>query len=163
MTREQLKALFANGHLVVASDFANLIDSLKAVQAAVDDPAANGTSTTFISNISQDTDGKITVQKKTVNFSGYQTTAGMSAYQTTAGMQNYQDLDIQKVDAITVGAGQDQTITHNKKHYPTVRLMNNATGEEVKPTEYTVKHASNMVLVITLGANLTGSYKYILD
>ena len=93
------------------------------------------------------------VTKKNVNFSGYQ---------TTAAMQNYQQLDLQQVDDITVGAGDSQTINHNMKHYPTVRLMD-ANGEEVKVTEYTVKHSDNMTLAITLGGSLTDSYKYILD
>lgn len=40
--------------------------SYKIVQAAVADPSASGTSNTFIDTISQDTNGKITVTKKTV-------------------------------------------------------------------------------------------------
>ena len=40
--------------------------SYKIVQAAVGDPAASGTSNTFIATISQDTNGKITATKKTV-------------------------------------------------------------------------------------------------
>ena len=40
--------------------------SYKIVQAAVGDPAASGTSNTFIATISQDANGKITATKKTV-------------------------------------------------------------------------------------------------
>ena len=131
-----------------------MIDSLKAVQSAVSDPAASGTSITFIATISQDTNGVITVTKKTVSFNGYQTTAGMSGYQ---------DLDLQKVGEVTVGAGDTQDINHNMKHYPTVRLLDVATGLEVLPSEYQVKHSDGNNVSIILGGSLTGRYKYILD
>ena len=152
-TKSQLKTDFSDNTVATGAKFTDLIDSLKAVQAAVSDPSASGTSVTFIATISQNENGEISVTKKTVNFNGYQ---------TTAAMQNYQQLDLQKVDDITVGAGQSQTINHNMKHYPTVRLMD-STGVEVKVTEYTVKHADNMTLDIILGGSLTGTYRYILD
>lgn len=153
MTKQELIALFSNGHLVTGGDFENLINSLKGVQSPVSDPSASGTSVTFIATITQDAEGKIVVTKKNVNFSGYQTTAGMAGYQ---------DLDLQQVGAVTAGAGGSQTINHRMKHYPTVRLIDDA-GLEVKPTEYTVRHADVMTLEITLGGSLGGSYKYILD
>lgn len=153
MTKQELIALLSNGHLVTGGDFENLINSLKGVQSPVSDPSASGTSVTFIATITQDAEGKIVVTKKNVNFSGYQTTAGMAGYQ---------DLDLQQVGAVTAGAGGSQTINHRMKHYPTVRLIDDA-GLEVKPTEYTVKHADVMTLEITLGGSLGGSYKYILD
>ena len=153
MTKQELIALFSNGHLVTGGDFENLINSLKGVQSPVSDPSASGTSVTFIATITQDAEGKIVVTKKNVNFSGYQ---------TTAGMEGYQDLDLQQVGAVTAGAGGSQTINHRMNHYPTVRLMD-ATGIEVKPTEYTVKHTDVMTLEITLGGALGGSYRYILD
>lgn len=152
-TKEQLKSTLTNGHLVTGSDFTDLIDSLKGLQTAVSDPSAAGTSVTFIATISQDSEGKITATKKNVSFSGYQTTAGMAGYQ---------DLDLQRVGGVTVGAGKSQTIKHNMKHYPTVRLMD-ANGEEVDTREFTVKHADEMTLSITLGVSLTDTYKYILD
>ena len=152
-TKTQLKTDFSDNTVATGAKFTDLIDSLKAVQAAVSDPSASGTSVTFIATTSQNENGEISVTKKTVNFNGYQ---------TTAAMQNYQQLDLQKVDDITVGAGQSQTINHNMKHYPTVRLMD-STGVEVKVTEYTVKHADNMSLDIILGGSLTDRYKYILD
>lgn len=153
MTKQELTALFSNGHLVTGGDFENLISSLKGVQSPVSDPSASGNSVTFIATITQDAEGKITVTKKTVNFTGYQTVAGMAGYQ---------DLDLQQVGDVTVGAGGSQTINHNMKHYPTVRLMDDA-GIEVSPSEYQVKHTDNMTLEITLGGSLAGSYKYILD
>lgn len=153
-TKEQLKLDFSNNLTATGEKFADLIDSLKAVQSAVSDPAASGTSITFIATISQNTNGVITVTKKTVNFNGYQTTAGMSGYQ---------NLDLQKVDDVTVGAGQQQDINHNMKHYPTVRLLDVETGIEVLPSEYQVKHVDNMNVSILLGGSLTSSYKYILD
>ena len=153
MTKQELIALFSNGHLVTGGDFENLINSLMGVQSPVSDPAASGTSVTFIATISQDAEGNITPTKKNVNFSGYQTVAGMAGYQ---------DLDLQRVGDVTVGAGESQTINHNMKHYPTVRLIDDS-GVEVSPSEYCVKHADDTTLVITLGGSLDGRYKYILD
>lgn len=152
-TKSQLKTDFSDNTVATGAKFTDLIDSLKAVQAAVSDPSASGTSVTFIATISQNENGEISVTKKTVNFNGYQ---------TTAAMQNYQQLDVQKVDDVTVAAGGSQTINHRMKHYPTVRLMD-AGGIEVNPSDYTVKHIDNMSLDIILGGSLTGSYKYILD
>ena len=152
-TKSQLKTDFSDNTVATGAKFTDLIDSLKAVQAAVSDPSASGTSVTFIATISQNENGEISVTKKTVNFNGYQTTAGMAGYQ---------NLDLQQVDDITVGAGDSQTINHNMKHYPTVRLMD-ANGEEVDTREFTVKHADEMTLSITLGGSLTDTYKYILD
>ena len=152
-TKSQLKTDFSDNTVATGAKFTDLIDSLKAVQAAVSDPSASGTSVAFIATISQNENGEISVTKKTVNFNGYQTTAGMAGYQ---------NLDLQQVDDITVGAGDSQTINHNMKHYPTVRLMD-ANGEEVDTREFTVKHADNMTLDIILGGSLTDRYKYILD
>lgn len=153
-TKEQLKQDFSDNQTATGAKFADLIDSLKAVQSAVSDPAASGTSVTFIATISQDTNGVITVTKKTVNFNGYQ---------TTAAMRSYQNGDLQQVGEVTVGAGQQQNINHNMKHYPTVRLLDVATGMEVLPSEYQVKHGDVSKVSILLGGSLTGSYKYILD
>lgn len=153
-TKEQLKQDFSDNQTATGQKFADLIDSLKAVQSAVSDPAANGTSITFIATISQNTNGEIIVTKKTVNFQGYQ---------TTAAMLGYQNLDLQQVGDVTADAGGTQDINHNMKHYPTVRLLDVETGIEVLPSEYQVKHVDNMNVSIILGGSLTGSYKYILD
>lgn len=152
-TKDQLKSTFIDGATVTGAMMSTLIDSLKGVQSVVLDPAASGTSVTFIATITQDKEGKITVTKKTVNFSGYQTTASMAGYQ---------DLDLQQVGDVTVGAGGNQTISHGMRHYPTVRLLDDA-GMEVRPSEYQVMHANINVVTIILGASLTGQYKYILD
>ena len=153
-TREQLYSDFSNNQTATGEKFKDLIDSFKMIQAAVSDPAASGTSITFIATISQNTNGVITVTKKTVNFNGYQTTAGMAGYQ---------NLDLQKVGDVRVGAGDTQDINHNMKHYPTVRLLDVATGLEVLPSEYRVKHGDVNNVSIVLGRSLTSSYKYILD
>lgn len=152
-TKEQLKQDFSDNQTATGAKFADLIDSLKAVQSAVSDPAASGTSITFIATISQDTNGVITVTKKTVNFSGYQ---------TTAGMQSYQNGDLQQVDGVTAAAGGSQTIDHKMKHYPTVRLIDE-NGIEVDSHEYTVMHIDKKSLRLELGGSLTGYYRYILD
>lgn len=153
-TREQLYSDFSDNQKATGAKFKDLIDSFKMIQSAVSDPAASGTSITFIATISQDANGQITVTKKTVNFNGYQTTSAMAGYQ---------NLDLQKVDDITVGAGGTQDINHNMKHYPTVRLLDVATTLEVLPSEYQVKHADVNNVSIILGGSLTGRYKYILD
>ena len=153
-TKQQLKDTLVNGHLVTGGDFTDLVDSLKGLQSPVSSPSTSGNATAFIDSISQDAEGNITATKKNVNFSGYQTVAGMA---------NYQQLDLQQVGDVTAAAGGSQTINHNMKHYPTVRLMDVNTGDEVKTTEFTVKHSDNMTLAITLDGSLTGQYKYILD
>ena len=153
-TKQQLIDWFSDGLAATGEKFAALINSLKGKQTAVSSPTTSGSAVAFIDSISQNEEGVITATKKSVSFSGYQTTAGMAGYQ---------NLDLQQVDDITVGAGDSQTINHNMKHYPTVRLMDANTGEEVKVTEYAVKHADNMTLDIILSGSLTGSYKYILD
>ena len=152
-TKQQLKATLVNGYFVQGSDFTDLVDSLKGVQSPVSDPSASGNSVTFIATISQDAEGKITVTKKSVNFGGYQPASAMAGYQ---------NMDLQQVGNVTVGAGGRQTIKHDKKHYPTVRLIDD-TGVEVNPSEYQVKHANKTTLDIILGGSLGGSYKYILD
>ena len=152
-TKEELKSTLVNGHLVTGGDFTDLVDSLKGMQTAVSNPSASGNATAFIDSISQDAEGKITATKKNVSFSGYQTTAGMA---------NYQQLDLQQVGDVTATAGGNHTINHNMRHFPTVRLMD-SNGEEVMPSEYTVKHVDNMTIKITLGGSLKDSYNYILD
>ena len=161
-TREQLYSDFSDNQRATGEKFADLIDSFKMIQSAVSDPAASGTSITFIATISQDTNGVITITKKKVNFNGYQTVAGMSAYQTVADMGDYQQMDLQKVDDVTAAAGGNQTINHKMKHYPTVRLIDE-NGVEVDTRAYAVTHVDIMTLRLELGGSLTGSYKYILD
>ena len=152
-TKQQLIDWFSDGLAATGEKFAAVINSLKGMQTAVSSPTTSGSAVAFIDSISQNEEGVITATKKNVSFSGYQ---------TTEGMINYQDNDLQQVGSVTAAAGGSQTINHNMKHYPTVRLMD-ARGEEVKVTEYTVKHTDNMTLDIILGGSLTDRYKYILD
>ena len=152
-TKQQLIDWFSDGLAATGEKFAALINSLKGMQTAVSSPTTSGSAVAFIDSISQNEEGVITATKKNVSFAGYQ---------TKAAMQNYQQLDLQQVGSVTAAAGGSQTINHNMKHYPTVRLMD-ANGEEVDTREFTVKHADNMTLAITLGGSLTGTYKYILD
>ena len=65
--RTALKDEFKNGNLATGERFTDLIDSVKLVQEPVTDPAASGTSLSFIDSISQDADGKITATKKTLD------------------------------------------------------------------------------------------------
>ena len=66
-TREQLIEDFADHKLATGEKFVNLINSMKVVQEPVADPAASGTSLSFIDSIEQDRDGKITATKKTLD------------------------------------------------------------------------------------------------
>lgn len=154
-TKDTLIGNFADGQRATGQNFEELIRTMKVEQEPVKDSdiATSGSSSTFIAVLNQDANGKIAAVKKTVNFSGYQTTAGMA---------NYQQMDLQQVGDITAPAGASQTINHRMKHYPTVRLIDDV-GVEVKPVEYTVKHVDNSTLSIELGGSLTGQYRYILD
>ena len=162
-TRTQLKSDFSNNLPATGEKFADLIDSFKMRQEAVIDPTPAGTSVTFIATITQDADGKITVTKKTVNFSGYQTIADMVNYQTVADMDNYQRNDVQQVGVVTAVAGGSQDIAHKMGHYPTVRLVDKTTYEEIRPGNYIVVHTSKDDLRLTLDAGLVGGFLYILD
>lgn len=66
-TREQLIEDFADHKYATGEKFARLINSMKVVQEPVADPAASGTSLSFIDSIEQDKDGKITATKKTLD------------------------------------------------------------------------------------------------
>ena len=152
-TKQQLIDWFSDGLAATGEKFAALINSLKGMQTAVSSPTTIGSAVAFIDSISQNEEGVITATKKNVSFSGYQ---------TVAAMQNYQQLDLQQVGDITAGAGGSQTIDHNMKHYPTVRILNTATNFE--ESDFRVKHDSVNALTITLGGSMgAGTYKYILD
>ena len=161
-TKQELIDTFVDGYLMRGSDFADMLESLKGRQSPVSSPSSSGSATAFIDTIRQDAEGKIVATKKNVNFGGYQTVAGMVDYQTVTGMSTYQSFDLQQTGSVTVGAGESQTITHNMKHYPTVRLMD-AYGVEVRPSDYKVMHIDGEKLEITLDGSLVGSYKYVLD
>jgi len=68
-TREQLIEDFADHKYATGEKFERLINSMKVVQEPVTDPAASGTSLSFIDSIEQDKDGKITATKKTLDLS----------------------------------------------------------------------------------------------
>lgn len=163
-TKEQLKQDFSDNQTATGAKFSDLIDSLKAVQSAVSDPAASGTSVTFIATISQDTNGEITVTKKTVDF---------SEYQTVSDMNNYQVYDVQEVGPVNVDeSGSDivTNIVHNKKHFPTVRILDDKWMEIPMyigtDMQYSVTHISEDEVEITLAGSLNikdAVYNYILD
>lgn len=162
--KQALKQDFSDNSLVTGDKFGDLIDSLKSVQAVISDPSASGTSVTFIATITQDSEGKITATKKTVDFSGCMPWFDLSPYQYD---------DVQVVENIEVsGDGSDIAVTveHKKDHFPTVRVIN-GDGYEVRPksrmeSPYSVQHVDQGTLIITIdGAlNVEGeTYKYILD
>lgn len=160
MTKQELIALFSNGHLVTGGDFENLINSLKGVQSPVSDPSASGNSVTFIATITQDAEGKITVTKKSVDFSGLLTVRALITFQPG---------DVQVVGSLGVTAEDaevTETVRHGKKHYPTVRLMGQD-GVEVRSAAFVVTHLSVNELTITVAGDeldVNGfPYQYILD
>ena len=80
-TKQQLIDWFSDGLAATGEKFAALINSLKGMQTAVSSPTTSGSAVAFIDSISQNEEGVITATKKSVSFSGYQTTAGMINYQ----------------------------------------------------------------------------------
>ena len=165
MTKSDLKALFVNGHLVTAEDMANLIDSLKAMQTAVSDPTASGRSVTFIATISQDSEGRITATKKTIDTTGLL---------TQRDLQTYQSRDLQKVVNITLtGTGEplEFPVEHSMGHYPTVRILDTE-GYEVSPMTYElelwkVRHESVNSVVVQIfeqmNTDYSGNFKLVFD
>ncbi|MBO4382243.1 MAG: hypothetical protein IKV77_12975 [Alistipes sp.] len=157
-TKQQLKDTLVDWHLVTGGDFTDLVDSLKGLQAPFSVlPTPSGVATAFITGFTQNEEGVISnVVVKSVDFSGYQ---------TVAGMMNYQTNDMQIVGNLP--AASSITVNHNKGHYPTVRLLDSSSGQEVRPTQnkpepYIVWHDSVNSLRIS---NLmeSGTYQYILD
>lgn len=165
MTKSELKALFVNGHLVTAEDMANLIDSLKAMQTEVSDPTASGRSVTFIATISQDSEGRITATKKTMDTTGLL---------TQRDLQTYQSRDLQKVVNITLtGTGEplEFPVKHSMGHYPTVRILDTE-GYEVSPMTYElelwkVRHESVNSVVVQIfeqmNTDYSGNFKLVFD
>jgi len=168
-SKSDLKNIFVNGHVVTQADMADLIDSMKSIQSAVSSPTASGSTTSFIDSISQDAEGKIIVTKKNVNFSGYVSSSTLTQYQKKAEMANYQTNDIQRVGSVNKdnsGVAIVTTVSHNKGHYPTVRVIDGNGVEVPRNNVYFVRHVSINVVEITLSANAnTGNatYSYILD
>ena len=165
MTKSELKALFVNGHLVTAEDMANLIDSLKAMQTEVSDPTASGRSVTFIATITQDSEGRITATKKTIDTTGLL---------TQRDLQTYQSRDLQKVVNITLtGTGEplEFPVEHSMGHYPTVRILDTE-GYEVSPMTYElelwkVRHESVNSVVVQIfeqmNTDYSGNFKLVFD
>lgn len=88
-TAGNIATLDASGNL---ADAGYGIDHFKTVQTAVSDPSADGTGITFIDSASQDTNGVITLHKKTVQ----------SASSTQAGLMSAEDFN--KLAGISSGA-----------------------------------------------------------
>lgn len=164
MNKDDLKNQFYDGRIVNGALMGVLIDNLKGVQSPVSDQPASGTSVTFIATITQDSEGKITVTKKSVNFNGFV---------PVIQMRTYQNNDIQVVgDLGNDGSNRefDKEIEHKKGHYPTVRLLDKETGAELRPTSqvpepYMVKHidTDSLIIVLSGDANARSTYQYILD
>lgn len=151
-SRATLKQQFSDDQLATGAKFSNLVDSFKLVQSPVSNPAASGNSISFVESITQDAEGVISVVRRYVDFSGYQTIAGMSGYQTN---------DVQVTYRETVRPGDVKAYTHKKDHYPTVRVLDN-TGTEVSPLEFKVTHSSVNEVKITF-ANVAGNVTVVLD
>ena len=164
-TKQQLKSMLVDGHLLTGQDCTDLVDSLKGVQEPVSMPASSGHDTVFVSSVTQDAEGKIVVESKTVDF---------SPYQSKAEMKGYQQNDLQVIGEVLVDGSEldiDTVVTHKKGHLPTVRLIDAFSGMELRPADkvlspYTVVHTDAMELTITLNGALNvkdARYLYILD
>lgn len=143
--RTTLKYQFRTDQPATEAKFADLIDSFKLVQSPVSSPTASGKALEFIYSISQNAEGVISVTKRTVN------------------LDNYQTDDIQVVERVIVDVGDSKDINHKKGHYPTVRLIEETSGEEVPMdrTTYTVKHADTDKLTVQF--RVSGTYLLVLD
>ena len=164
-TKQQLKATLVNGYFVQGSDFTDLVDSLKGMQTEVSDPTASGRSVTFIATISQDSEGRITATKKTMDTTGLL---------TQRDLQTYQSRDLQKVVNITLtGTGEplEFPVEHSMGHYPTVRILDSE-GYEVSPMTYElelwkVRHESVNSVVVQIfeqmNTDYSGNFKLVFD
>lgn len=151
-SRTTLKQQFSDDQLATGAKFSNLVDSFKLVQSPVSNPTASGNSISFVESITQNAEGVISVVRRYVDFSGYQTIAGMSGYQTQDKQETYNE---------RVNRGDSRTYTHKKGHYPTVRVLDN-TGTEISPLEFKVTHSSVNEVKVTF-ANVAGNVTVVLD
>lgn len=109
-TADNFASLDASGNLqdsgYSASDF-------KTVQTAVTDPTASGNATSFIDTISQDTNGEITVTKKTVPtvVASTNRSGGTDGLMTAVQAETLNDLNTWKYDTFTDGSGPTGTET----------------------------------------------------
>lgn len=121
----------------------------KAIQSTVNDPAASGTSVTFISNISQNTQGVISPTKRTVT----------SASQSAAGLMS--SADKKKLDGITAGASVTGVKGSSESSYRTGNV--NLTAANIGA------HPANTTLRVTIdsdyddGVAANGAVAQILD
>lgn len=143
--RTTLKYQFRTDQPATEAKFADLIDSFKLVQTPVSSPSSSGQALEFISTISQNAEGVISATKKSVNLNGYQTN------------------DIQVVKKATVHAGDTKDFNHKKGHYPTVRLLVEATGEELDHTasSYKVQHVD--VNNVKVSFSVSGTFLVVFD
>ena len=102
-TKQQLIDWFSDGLAATGEKFAALINSLKGMQTAVSSPTTSGSAVAFIDSISQNEEGVITATKKSVSFSGYQTTAGMDGYQNYSCVERAFGYDITFTDHDSAG------------------------------------------------------------
>ena len=108
-----------NGNFAGLDSSGNLTDSgskasdFKTVQTAVTDPTASGNATSFIDTISQDTNGEITVTKKTVPtvVASTNRSGGTDGLMTAVQAETLNDLNTWKYDTFTDGSGPSGTET----------------------------------------------------
>jgi len=108
-----------NGNLAAFDSNGNLVDStakpsdFKTVQTAVSDPTASGNATSFIDSISQNTNGDITVSKKTVSTVTASTSGsgGNNGLMTAAQAETLAALNHWKYDTFGDSSGPSGTET----------------------------------------------------
>lgn len=129
--------------------------SYKIVQAAVADPSASGTSNTFIDTISQDTNGKITVTKKTVAVTNSAPTLAWSTT-STIGTVAGTNLQVKMPANPNTDTKVTQTVTTSNAAYPLLLAPNGQTATTTTTSYFdsgvTLNPSTN-----TIAANISGN------
>ena len=129
--------------------------SYKIVQSAVADPSASGTSNTFIATISQDTNGKITVSKKTVAVTNSAPTLSWGATSTIGSVAGT-NLQVKMPANPNTDTKVTQTVTSSNAAYPLLLAPNGQTSTTTTTSYFdsgvTLNPSTN-----TIAANISGN------
>ena len=129
--------------------------SYKIVQSAVADPSASGTSNTFIATISQDTNGKITVSKKTVAVTNSAPTLSWGATSTIGSVAGT-NLQVKMPANPNTDTKVTQTVTTSNATYPLLLAPSGQTSTATTTSYFdsgvTLNPSTN-----TIAANISGN------
>lgn len=129
--------------------------SYKIVQSAVADPSASGTSNTFIATISQDTNGKITVSKKTVAVTNSAPTLSWGTTSTIGSVAGT-NLQVKMPANPNTDTKVTQTVTSSNAAYPLLLAPSGQTSTATTTSYFdsgvTLNPSTN-----TIAANISGN------